>query len=208
MKWAPDTWEALFRSLKRLQLDYIDLFLIHWPRPNTQCDWKKLDLETWSELEKLKEQGFIRALGVSNFLPHHLENLLDHSDTKPVVDQMELHPGYLQEAAVRFCQEHAILPQAWGPIGRGRIFQNGVVNDLSSKYGKSFAQICLRFLLQRGIQPMPKAMSEVHMRENADVFDFEISREDMWLLNCMPQTDWLGEHPDLAIPQKASNPDQ
>ena len=121
---------------------------------------------------------------------------------------MELHPGYLQEAAVRFCQEHEILPQAWGPIGRGRIFQNRVVNDFSAKYGKTFAQICLRFLLQRGIQPMPKAMSEEHMRENADVFDFEISREDMWLMSCMPQTDWLGEHPDLAIPQKASNPDQ
>jgi len=205
---AENVREAFFRSLKRLQLDYIDLFLIHWPRPNAQCDWKKLDLETWNELEKLKDQGFIKALGVSNFLPHHLENLLDHSDTKPVVDQMELHPGYLQEAAVRFCQEHKILPQAWGPIGRGRIFQNSVVNDLSAKYGKSFAQICLRFLLQRGIQPMPKAMSEEHMRENADVFDFEISREDMWLMSCMPQTDWLGEHPDLAIPQKASNPDQ
>lgn len=197
--------EALFRSLTRLQMDYVDLYIIHWPRPDTGCDWKSLDLETWSAMEKLKEEGYVRALGVSNFLPHHLDNLLQNSGTKPVVDQMELHPGYIQDAAVRFCQEHDILLQAWGPIGRGKIFQNTVVNDLAEKYHRSFAQICLRYLVQRGIQPLAKAMSEAHMRENMNIFDFEISQEDMWMLTCMPQTDWLGEHPDLSIPQKSSS---
>lgn len=197
--------EAFFRSLKRLQMDYVDLYIIHWPRPDTVCDWKSLDLETWSAMEKLKEEGYVRALGVSNFLPHHLDNLLRNSETKPVVDQMELHPGYIQEAAVRFCQEHDILPQAWGPIGRGKIFQNKVVNDLAVKYRRSFAQICLRYLVQRGIQPLAKAMNEEHMLENKEIFDFEISQEDMWMLSCMPQTDWLGEHPDLSIPQKSSS---
>ena len=197
--------EAFFRSLKQLQMDYLDLYIIHWPRPDTACDWKRLDLDTWNAMVRLKEDGYVRALGVSNFLPHHLDNLLGNSEEKPVVDQMELHPGYIQEAAVRYCQEHDILPQAWGPIGRGKIFQNAVVQDIAERYHRSFAQICLRYLVQRNIQPLAKAMSEAHMLENADIFDFELSQEDMWMITCMPQTHWLGEHPDLSIPQKSSD---
>jgi len=200
--------EAFMRSLERLQLEYIDLYLVHWPRPNTECDWKTLDIETWETMESLKKEGYVCSLGVSNFLPHHLDNLLQNTTEKPVVDQLELHPGYFQEAAVRYCQEHDILPQAWGPIGRGRIFNQAAVNQLADKYHRSFAQICLRFLIQRGVMPMPKAMSREHMLENADVFDFEISQDDVWMLSCIPQTDWLGEHPDLSIPNKPSDPDQ
>ena len=192
-----DAKEAFLRSLENLGMDYLDLYLIHWPLPEPDCEtWKALDIETWKALEKLYEEGKIKAIGLSNFLPHHIENLLGNCRIKPMVDQIEFHPGYHQAAAVQYCQEHEIQVQAWSPIGRGRVLEDAMIVRMASKYGVSPAQICLRYALQRGVIPLPKSSSPERMRQNQDLFSFEISKEDMYRIDTMPQTGWSGEHPD------------
>lgn len=201
---------ALERSLRRLGTEYVDLYLIHWPRQTGAWDedWKALDLETWREMEKMQREGKIRRLGLSNFLPHHLENILAHAEIRPVVDQLELHPGYSQEAAVAFCRAHGVLPMAWSPLAHGdrKSDVSAVLSHLAEKYGRSEQQIALRFLLEKDILPIPKAMSGAHIRANLQVFDFSLTPEEVSQISCMPQTAWRGEHPDFAIPQKKSNP--
>ncbi len=204
---------ACDRSLERLQTDYLDIFMLHWPRQTGAMDedWKKLDLETWQALEELVAEGKVRNLGCCNFLPHHLENLLANCKIKPVVDQLELHPGYSQEAAVAYCLAHDIRPMAWSPLGRGKehaMAGNDILRRMAEHYGRSMAQVSLRFLYQKGILSIPKASTMEHMKANMDIFDFELSADDLWMLSCMPQTAWLGEHPDFFIPTKKSNPKQ
>ena len=204
-----ETKQAFERTLNRLQTEYLDLYLIHWPRrTENDTDWKERDLETWRAMEELYTEGKIKGLGLSNFLPHHLENILENCKVKPVVNQLELHPGYMQGAAVAECNRHNILAQAWSPLGRSRLLEDALLKKMAEKYGKSAAQICHRFLLQKKIQPLVKASTIERMKDNLDVFDFEISREDMSLLECMPQTAWSGEHPDFAIPKAKSNFEQ
>ncbi|MCR5790182.1 MAG: aldo/keto reductase [Lachnospiraceae bacterium] len=203
--------KALERSLKRLQTDYVDIYMIHWPRETGEPEeaWKEKDLETYAAMEEAVEAGQVRRLGLSNFLPHHLDNILKNCRIKPVVDQLELHPGCSQEAAVAFCQANEVLPMAWSPLGRGRenaIIGNAILPQLAKKYGKSIQQINLRFLLQKGILPIPKASSKEHIKANLDVFDFELTQDEIWMLSAMPQNTWLGEHPDFFIPTKRSNP--
>ena len=188
---------AFERSAKRLNTDYIDLYLIHWPKPTPDCkDWKQLDIDTWRALEKLYKEGKVRAIGVSNFLPHHLDNILENCEIKPMVDQIEYHAGYTQEATVQYCKQHNILVQAWSPISRGRIFHDVTLIELAEKYQVSVAKLALRFCVQNGIVPLPKAASRERMRQNMDLFDFEISDEDMKRINTIPQVGWSGEHPD------------
>lgn len=188
---------ACERSLKRLNTDYIDLYLIHWPKPTPDYeDWKQLDLDTWRALEKLYKEGKVRAIGVSNFLPHHLDNILENCEVKPMVDQIEYHAGYTQEATVQYCKQHGILVQAWSPISRGRIFHDVTLMELAEKYQVSVAKLALRFCIQNGIVPLPKAASRERMRENMNLFDFTISDEDMNRINTIPQVGWSGEHPD------------
>lgn len=196
------TKEALQRTLTNLQMDYLDIYLIHWPRSKPETDWKKEVVETWRAMEEAKEEGKIHALGCSNFLPHHLEHLLQNCKEKPVVDQLELHPGYMQLEAVRYCKEHDILLQAWSPLGRLRVMDNKLIAELSEKYNVSKAQICLRFLHQQDIILIPKSSSLERMKENMDIFGFEISKEDMYRLLTMPQCGWSGEHPDYELAEK------
>ena len=119
---------AIRKTLDALKTDYLDVCMIHWPLPTVGCtDWKELDIETWRAMEEFYQKGKVRALGVSNFLPHHLENLLQHATVVPSVAQLEFHPGYTQESAVRYCREHNILVQAWSPIGRGRVLNDTLI---------------------------------------------------------------------------------
>lgn len=204
-----ETRVALHRTLERLQTDYLDLYLIHWPRRiEGDTDWKQIDLDTWRAMEEMKKEGLIRGLGLSNFLPHHLDNIMENGTEKPLVDQLEIHPGYSQEAAVSYCKSKGIVVQAWSPLGRSRILENEFFQALAKKYNKSAAQICLRFLIQKDIIPLVKSANFERMKENQNIFDFEISREDMQMLECMPQDTWLGEHPDFHIPKKTCNLNQ
>lgn len=204
-----ETKAAFERTLNRLGTDYLDLYLIHWPRSaEDDTDWKEKEIETWRAMEDLYEEGKIKGLGLSNFLPHHMDNILQNCKVKPVVDQLELHPGYMQQAATAFCKENGVAVQAWSPLGRAKLLEDSLLLKLAAKYGKSPAQICLRYLLQKGMIPLVKATKAQRMKQNADVFDFEIEKDDMWMLDCMPQTAWSGEHPDFAIPKVKSNFDQ
>lgn len=197
---------ALERTLDRLRMDYLDLYLIHWPRGmEGDTDWKEKNADTWRALEEMCQAGKIKGLGLSNFLPHHIAPILEMCKIRPVVDQLEIHPGYTQEATVRYCQEQKIRVQAWSPLGRSSMLENPILKEFAEKYGKSVAQLCLRFLYQKGIIPLVKSSAMERMKQNQDIFDFAISQEDMSFLNNMPQNTWLGEHPDYAIPKRKSN---
>lgn len=190
---------AFERTLNNLRTDYLDLYLIHWPLPEPGYkEWRQLDKETWRAMEELYEAGKIRAIGLSNFLPHHIENILKDCRVRPAVDQIEYHPGYSQEAVVNYCRERGILVQAWSPIGRSRVLDEPLVKELAAKYDVSPAQICLKFAVQRNIIPLPKSSSGDRMRENLDLYSFELEQDDIWRLSTMPQTGWSGEHPDRA----------
>ncbi|MDU5110743.1 MAG: aldo/keto reductase [Clostridium sp.] len=192
-----ETKAALRKTLKNLNTDYLDLYLIHWPLPSPDYkEWRQLNIDTWRAMEELYIEGKIRAIGFSNFLPHHIENIIQICKVSPMVNQLEFHPGYTQEAAVQYCKEHNIQVQAWSPIGRARVLKDPLILELSKKYQVSPAQICLKFALQKDIIPIPKSSSMTRMKENQDLFSFEISKEDMYRLDTMPQTGWSGEHPD------------
>lgn len=193
------TMKAFKGSLERLQMDYLDLYLIHWPLPDPSMpmeEWKALDRETWKAMETLYNEGKVKAIGVSNFLPHHLDNLLAHCTVKPTVNQLEIHPGYLQTVAAEYCEKHDILVQAWSPLGRRRIAEEPLILELAAKYQVSQAKICLRFLLQKGYISLPKSSTAERMKQNIDIFDFAISQEDMYRIETLPQAGWSGEHPD------------
>lgn len=191
------TLAAFEASLERLGVDYLDLYLIHWPSPADGTDtFMERDIEAWKAMEELYRAGKIRAIGVSNFLPHHLNRLMERTGIIPLVDQLEFHPGYIQKAAVDFCQRQGILVEAWSPMGRARVLGEPMLREFAGKYKVSEAQLCIRFALQCGVLPLPKSSSAERMRQNMDVFSFEIGEEDMHRLMTLPQLGWSGEHPD------------
>ncbi len=184
-------------SCKNMKTDYLDLYLIHWPRPtDLSADWKEPLLETWRALEELYQKGKVRAIGVSNFLPHHLNYLTEHTSVLPMMNQIEFHPGYTQQVTVDFCKNLGIQVSAWSPMGRARIIQEPALVEMAGKYHVSVAQLCIRFALQYGIIPLPKSSAPERMRQNLDVFRFEIEKDDMYRLLTLPQLGWSGEHPD------------
>ena len=188
---------AFDASLARLGTDYPDLYLIHWPRPDLErSDWAALDLDTWRALEDLYEAGRVKAIGVSNFLPSHLEPLLASASVAPMVDQIEFHPGYTQQATLDYCAAHGIQVEAWSPIGRARLLSDPLLTEMAGRYGVSVAQICLRFALQKGVLPLPKSANPDRMAQNLDLFSFSLAEEDMAALDAMPRAGWSGEHPD------------
>ena len=173
------------------------MYLIHWPLPNPEYkDWKELDVETWRGLEELYKAGKVKAIGVSNFLLHHLENLIQNCEIMPMADQIEFHPGQMQEETVSYCKDHNIIVEAWSPLGTGRMLSNEMLKSIAAKYGKSAAQLCIRWCLQNGILPLPKSVTPSRIIENADVFDFEITNEDMEAINGMEYCGGSGLHPD------------
>ena len=182
-------------SLEKLDMDYVDLLLIHWPRPDAESDWKKLDIETWKAFEEIYKEERAKAIGVSNFLNHHMQNILDNCEVVPMVNQIEFHPGYIQKDVVDFDKEHGIVVEAWSPLGRERVFKDELLNKLAQKYGKSVAQICLAFALQMDVVPLPKSSSVERMKQNMDI-DFELEKEDFEKILNMEETGWSGLDPD------------
>ena len=188
---------AFERSLQKLGTDYLDLYLIHWPRTDDlTAEWRQLDRNTWRALEERYRAGRVRAIGGSNFLPHHLRNLMETAEIMPMVNQIEFHPGYPQTYNVEFCKAHGILPEAWSPLGRTRVLQDERLAGIAAKYGKTVAQLCVRFALQRGVVPLPKSSSPARMQANLDVFDCVVSDGDMDRILTRPKFGWSGLHPD------------
>jgi len=177
------TKSSFEQSLKDLGLDYVDLFLVHWPRPMKFRDcWEKANAETWKAMEELYEEGKIRAIGVSNFMPKHLSALLETAKIAPMVNQIRLCPGCTQDEIVNYSRDMGMILEAYSPLGTGKIFDSEEVKSLAAKYGKSIAQISIRWSLQMGFLPLPKSVNADRIRANLDVFDFELSDEDMSFL--------------------------
>ncbi len=192
------TMKAFEASLERLGLDYLDLYLIHWPANTLQFDnAKELNVDTWKALETLYNEGKIRSIGVSNFLPHHLEELMWKATIVPMVNQIEFHPGYTQQETVDFCNKHKIVVEAWSPLARGRVLEEPLLIELAEKYNVSAGAICLQFALQQGIVVLPKSETEERIMANISI-DFELSPEDLERIQQLPEMGFSGLHPDTV----------
>ncbi|ERJ12121.1 aldo/keto reductase [Haloplasma contractile] len=182
------TLKAFEDSLDRLGLDYLDLYLIHWP--------KDKNLETWKALEKLYREEKIRAIGVSNFKIHHLEAIKNNSDIIPVVNQVECHPQFPQDELKEYCEENGIRLEAWGPLMQGQIFDKPVMKELAEKHDKTVAQIALRWQLQRGVIVIPKSVTPERIHSNTELFDFELTDVDLKKIATLNTEERIGPDPD------------
>ncbi len=186
------TLAAFEKSLERLQLDYLDLYLIHWPGKDKYKD-------TWRALEKLYKDGKIRAIGVSNFQVHHLEELLKDAEIKPMVNQVEFHPRLTQKELRDYCKAQGIQLEAWSPLMQGQLLDNEVLTQIAEKHNKSVAQVILRWDLQHEVVTIPKSIKEHRIIENADIFDFELSQEDMDKIDTLNKDERVGPNPDELL---------
>jgi len=184
---------ALETSLELLGLDSVDLYLIHWPAP-----LREKYVETWLALEELAAAGRTAAIGVSNFEPEHLENILEAGSVVPAINQVELHPAFQQRAVRHVGEPHGIVTEAWGPLGQGKydLAELPGLGDLATKHGKTIQQIVLRWHIQEGVVVFPKSVRKERMAENLDIFDFELDANDMNTMVAMDSGRRVGTHPD------------
>lgn len=182
------TLNSFEASIKRLGTEYLDLYLIHWPTP--------LHNETWKALEKLYKEGYVRAIGISNFTVNHLKDLMSKAEIMPMVNQVEFHPLLVQNELRKFCTENNIQQEAWSPLMRGKIFGISLLEELARKYNKTISQIVLRWDLQMGVVTIPKSITPSRIRENADIFDFELSKEDVVKIQELDKGMRTGSDPD------------
>jgi len=183
------TKKAFLISLDKLQTSYLDLFLMHWPNPKKFRDnWKQNNAETWRAIEELYEEGKIKAIGVSNFMIRHLEELLKTSQITPMVNQLKLCPGDIKEELIDFCRIHNILPEAYSPLGTGKVFKVPKLKELADKYDVSVGRLCIRWSLEMSFLPLPKSVTPKYIKENTKLFDFTIEPDDIQkiagLTNC------------------------
>lgn len=183
------TRKAFELSLKKLGLEYLDLYLIHWP---VAGKYK----EAWRALEQLYKEGRIKAIGVSNFQIHHLQDLMQDAEIKPMVNQVEFHPRLTQTELRAFCKEQGIQVEAWSPLMQGQLLDHPVLKEIADRHHKSIAQVILRWDLQHGVVTIPKSTKEQRIKENADIFDFELTAEDMQLIDAMNENLRVGPDPD------------
>ena len=179
-----ETIRAFRKTLSFLDIEYLDLYLIHWPRSLKHMDdYEQLNSDTWRAFETLYSDGYIRAIGVSNFLEHHLHPLIDSAKILPMVNQLELSPQCRQDGTVEFSRKYGMIAEAYSPLTRGNIFGTEQMEKIKRKHGCSDSQVCIRWSLQMGYLPLPKASSAGHIRENSDVFSFELDDDDMAVLD-------------------------
>ena len=184
-----NTINAFHKSLKRLEMDYLDLYLIHWPVKNKFID-------SWKALEYLYNKGLVKSIGVSNFMKHHLTELLPTCSIIPMVNQMEFHPYLVQQELMDFCLQKGIQYEAWSPLMRGKILDIDFLIGLAKKYEKNIVQIVLRWNLQKGVVTIPKSSNPERIKSNADIFDFELSPEDMNLIDALNRNLRIGPDPN------------
>ncbi|MGH1323502.1 aldo/keto reductase [Bacillus pretiosus] len=183
------TLAAYEESLKKLELDYLDLYLVHWPVEGKYTD-------TWRALETLYKEERVRAIGVSNFQIHHLQDVLAGAEMKPMINQVEYHPRLTQKELQAFCKEQGIQMEAWSPLMQGQLLDNEILQEIADKHGKTTAQVILRWDLQNGVITIPKSTKEHRIIANADVFNFELTKEDMEKIDALNQNHRVGPDPD------------
>lgn len=189
------TLKSFDDSLKKLGTDYLDLFLIHWPTP--------LQNETWKAMEKLYKDGYVKAIGVSNFSVKYLKDLMAKAEIMPMVNQVEFHPLLVQRELMDFCRENNIQEEAWSPLMRGRIFGVSLFDELAKKYNKTISQVVLRWDLQMGVVTIPKSVTPSRIKENSNIFDFELSKEDMAKIQQLDKGIRTGATPDRVYADPA-----
>ena len=188
----------LERSLKKLGLDCIDLYLIHWPaNAKNYTNWQQTNADTWRAMEELQAEGKIRSIGVSNFRQKHLDALFQTAHVIPAVNQIEFHPGYWQPEVTEYCRKRNIVVEAWSPLARGKVFDNGVLKEVAGKHRKSVSQVCLRWIIQHEVVVIPKSTNKERIVDNGNLFDFELTEKEMKLIDTIPEMGFSGESPDL-----------
>jgi len=191
-----NTLKEFGMTMENLGVEYLDLYLIHWPIPIiNRNNWKEINEGSWKAFEELYQEGKIKAIGVSNFLQNHLDAILETATIAPMVDQLELHPQYVQREAVNYCKDHRMIVEAYSPLITGQM-QNPLLIEIAGKYNRSVAQVLLRWSIQHGFLPLPRATKRVNMKENADIFDFELSEEDIEAMKVLETLGRTGFHPD------------
>ncbi len=174
------TMQQFDMTLDKLGLDYLDLYLIHWPNPvQYRRVWKSAMQETWRAFEELYRAGKIRAIGVSNFMPHHIDALMETATILPMVNQLKLCPGVTQPEIVDYCNQKGIVVEAYSPFGTGAIFESEVMNEMAIRYHKTVGQLCLRWCLEMNFVSLPKSANPMRIKQNTEIFDFCLTREDM-----------------------------
>lgn len=181
------TKDAFARTMQNLELEYLDLYLIHWPANYKQFgdQAKEINASTWYALEELYSEGRIKSIGLSNFLIHHINDLLKTAKIKPMVNQIEFHPGWNQKDTVEYCQKNSILVEGWKTLGRNSLLKNEALMQIARKYNKSTAQLCIRWAIQHGIVPLVKSVHPDRIYENMKVFDFVIDAKDIEIIDSL-----------------------
>lgn len=178
---------ACQNTMKNLKVDYLDSYLVHWPAAaHMHDDWDKINSETWKAFEKLYDDGYVRKIGVCNCKPHHIESFAKYANVKPMVNQIEFHPGYNQLEIVDYCYSEKIDLEGWSPLGNGKMMKREPLRKMARHYDKTVDQLCLRYCIQKKIIPLPKSVNPERIKENIDIFDFEITKEDIDELDKMP----------------------
>lgn len=183
--------DSVKESLRKLQLDYVNLLLVHWPINGHF-------FETWQAFEDMKKEGLTKSIGVSNYGMVHLQYLATQAHEMPVVDQLECHPWLSEKPMIDFNNQHHIVTQAWAPLGRGRIFEEPIIKSLAEKYSKSPAQIILRWHLQNGLSFIPKSAHAARIKQNADIYDFQLTSDDMKQMNSINKNVRISQEPELV----------
>ncbi|MBU2997117.1 aldo/keto reductase [Cellulophaga baltica] len=192
-----ETKIELEKSLERLAVDYIDLYLIHWPANAKNYDnWQQANADSWRAMEELQAEGKIKSIGVSNFFQEHLEALLKTAKVTPSVNQIEFHPGYWQQELTEYCQKQNIVIEAWSPLGKAVVFDNEVLTSIATKHNKSVAQVCLRWVIQHNVIAIPKSTTPKRIIENLEIFDFELTEDEMSSIDALPKMGFSGEMPN------------
>ena len=193
-----ETKAAFAASLEKLNLDYIDLYLIHWPaNARNYTNWQQTNAETWRAMEELQAEGKIRSIGVSNFWQEHFEALFQSARVIPSVNQIEFHPGYWQPQLTEFCKKQGIAVESWSPLARGKVFGNEILEDIAGKHSRSVSQVCLRWIIQHDVIVIPKSTTPARIAENINLFDFELTNDEMQQIDDLPEMGFSGELPEL-----------